>query len=95
MPEALTVFAFPAARRRRVRTNNGLERLSKEIKCRTRVAARFSNEPSRLRLVSAVVSKISDWEIERSYLTSRCPLMRQARSNLVEFRSLLLDATHP
>jgi transposase-like protein len=92
----LTVFAFPAARRRRLRTNNGLERLSKEIKRRTRVATLFPNEPSRLRLVSAVVSEISDdWEIGRSYLTSPGPLTRQARSNLVQFRSLLLDATHP
>ena len=65
----MTVFAFPAARRRRLRTNNGLERLSKEIKRRTRVATLFPNEASLLRLVSAVLSEISDdWETERSYL---------------------------
>jgi transposase-like protein len=32
IPEALEVFAFPAAHRKRLRTNNGLERLNKEIK---------------------------------------------------------------
>jgi len=69
VPEALTVFAFPAAHRKRLRTNNGLERLNREIKRRTRVATLFPNEASLLRLVSAVLSEISDdWETERSYL---------------------------
>jgi transposase-like protein len=69
VPEALTVFAFPAAHRRRLRTSNGLERLNKEIKRRTRVAALFPNEASVPRLFSAVLSEISeDWETERSDL---------------------------
>jgi len=69
IPEALTVFAFPAAHRKRLRRNNGLERLNKEIKRRTRVATLFPNEASVLRLVSAVLIEISDdWETERSYL---------------------------
>jgi transposase-like protein len=69
LPEALTVFGFPPGHRRRLRTNNGLERLNKEIKRRTRVATLFPNEASLLRLVSAVLSEISDdWETERSYL---------------------------
>jgi transposase-like protein len=72
IPEALTVFAFPAAHRRRLRTSNGLERLNKEIKRRTRVATLFPNEASVLRLVSAVLSEISDdWETERSYLNMK------------------------
>ena len=69
VPEAITVFGFPPGHRRRLRTNNGLERLNKEIKRRTRVATLFPNEASLLRLVSAVLSEISDdWETERSYL---------------------------
>ena len=68
----LKVFAFPAARRKRLRTNNGLERLNKEIKRRTRVATLFPNEASVLRLVSAVLSEISDdWETDRSYLNMK------------------------
>ena len=67
--EALEVFAFPAAHRKRLRTNNGLERLNKEIKRRPCVATLFPNEASQLRLVSAVLTEISDdWETERSYL---------------------------
>ena len=69
VPEAITVFGFPPGHRRRLRTNNGLERLNKEIKRRTRVATLFPNEASLLRLASAVLSEISDdWETERSYL---------------------------
>ena len=72
VPEALAVFAFPAAHRKRLRTNNGVERLNKEIKRRTRVATLFPNEASLLRLVSAVLSEISDdWETERSYLNMK------------------------
>jgi transposase-like protein len=54
---------------RRLRTSNVLERLNKEIKRRTRVATLFPNEASLLRLVSAVLTKISeDWETEKAYL---------------------------
>ena len=68
IPEAFTC-AFPAAHRRRLRMSTGLERLNKEIKRRTRVATLFPNEASVLRLVSAVLSEISDdWGTERSDL---------------------------
>jgi putative transposase len=69
VPEGLTVFALPAAHRRRLRTSNLLERLNKEIKRRTRVATLFPNEASLLRLVSAVLMEISEeWETEKIYL---------------------------
>jgi transposase-like protein len=72
MPEGLTVFALPAAHRKRLRTTNGLERLNKEIKRRTRVATLFPNEPSLLRLASAVLSEISDeWETGKIYLNMK------------------------
>ena len=69
LPEGLTIFAVPPEHRRRLRTINGLERLNKEIRRRTRVATLFPNEMSLLRLVSAVVSEISeDWETSRIYI---------------------------
>lgn len=37
LPEGLSVFAFPERHRRRLRTANGLERLNREIRRRTRV----------------------------------------------------------
>jgi putative transposase len=69
VPDSLTVFAFPPAHRRRLRTSNLLERLNKEIKRRTRVATLFPNEAALLRLVSAVLMEISEeWETDKIYL---------------------------
>ncbi len=79
-PDSLTVFAFPAPHRRRLRTSNLLERLNKEIKRRTRVATLFPNEAALLRLVSAVLMEISEeWETEKIYLRmeNRGPIMRE------------------
>jgi transposase-like protein len=70
IPEGLTVFDFPEAHQRRIRTSNLLERVSQEIKRRTRVVRIFPNQASCLRLVSAVLMEISeDWETGRVYLS--------------------------
>jgi transposase-like protein len=71
IPEGLTVFSFPASQRRRLRTSNGLERLSREIKRRTRVVSIFPNEAACLRLISAILMEINEeWQVEdRIYLT--------------------------
>ena len=72
IPEGLTVFNLPAPHRRRLRTTNGLERISQEVKRRTRVARLFPNETSLLRLVSAVLSEISEeWETGKVYLNMK------------------------
>jgi transposase-like protein len=69
LPEGFTVFMLPQRHRRQLRTANMLERVNKEIKRRTRVATLFPNEPSLLRLVSAVLMEISDeWETGKTYL---------------------------
>ena len=70
VPDGLTVFAFPAAHWRRLRTSNVLERLNREIKRRTRVATLFPNEASLLRLVSAILMEISEeWDTQIVYIT--------------------------
>ena len=74
VPEGLTVFDFPAEHRRRLRTNNGLERLNREIKRRTRVASIFPNEASLLRLATAVLMETDDeWQTEKRYLPKATP----------------------
>jgi transposase-like protein len=74
VPEGLTVFDFPADHRRRLRTNNGLERLNREIKRRTRVASIFPNEASLLRLATAVLMETDDeWQTEKRYLPKANP----------------------
>jgi transposase-like protein len=63
VPESFTVFALPKEHRLRLRTSNAAERVNEEIKRRTRVARIFPNPKSLLRLVTAVLSDISDdWE---------------------------------
>jgi transposase-like protein len=69
LPEGLTVFALPGAHRTRLRTTNGLERLNREIKRRTRVVTVFPNEAALLRLASALLVEISEeWETGKVYL---------------------------
>lgn len=69
VPEGLTVFDFPVEHRRRLRTNNGLERLNREIKRRTRVAILFPNEASLERLATAVLMEVDEeWQTEKRYL---------------------------
>lgn len=69
LPEGLTSFDFPQTHRRLIRTTNGLERLNKEIKRRTRVVGIFPNENACLRLVTAIVMEYSDeWETGKAYI---------------------------
>jgi putative transposase len=69
IPEGFTVFSFPRAHQRRLRTSNYMERLSQEVKRRTRVVRVFPNEDSCLRLVSAILMEFSEeWEFGRLYL---------------------------
>ncbi len=64
--EGLTIFSFPAQHMVRTRTTNVLERLNREIKRRTQVASIFPNEASCLRLVTAILTEVSeDWLTER------------------------------
>jgi transposase-like protein len=72
VPESLTVFALPEAQRKKLRTTNSLERLNKEIKRRPRVATLFPNEKSLERLVTALLSEVSDeWETGSIYLSMK------------------------
>ncbi len=69
IPEGLTVFAWEPKQRRLLRTVNGLERLNREIRRRTRVAVMFPNEASCLRLVTAIVMEVSEeWQTGRAYI---------------------------
>jgi transposase-like protein len=70
VPQGLTVFDYPSAHRRRIRTSNGLERLSREVRRRTRVVSIFPNEASCLRLISAILMETDEaWQTGRVYLS--------------------------
>jgi putative transposase len=69
LPEGFAVFSLPEPMRRRLRTTNMAENLNRQIRRRTRTASLFPNVDSLLRLVTAVVSEISDeWEAGDVYL---------------------------
>ena len=52
-----------------MKTINGLERLHREIRRRTRVVGIFPHEASALRLISAVLAEIhEEWLTDRQYL---------------------------
>ena len=69
LPEGLTVMAFPAAQRQRLRTVNALERFSQELRRRTKVVGVFPNEAACLRLISALAMETSEeWETGKTYL---------------------------
>jgi putative transposase len=67
--ETLSYYSFPVEHWKRIRTNNGLERIMKEIRRRTRVVGAFPDGESALMLVAARLRHIagSVWS-EKMYL---------------------------
>ena len=69
LPDGFAAFDLPHGQRVRLRTTNGLERINREIKRRTRVASIFPNTASCLRLVSALLAECDeDWMTGKIYL---------------------------
>lgn len=71
--EGFTIYEFPRAHWKKLRTTNPLERVNREIKRRTRVASLFPNKEACLRLVSAVLL-----EVHEEWLTGSCYLPMKA-----------------
>jgi transposase-like protein len=62
--------AFPRDHWRRIRTTNGLERINKELKRRTRVVGAFPSENSFMRLgVSVLIDINEEWLTAKKYLS--------------------------
>lgn len=62
--------AFPREHWRRIRTTNGLERINKELKRRTRVVGAFPSDQSFMRLgVSILIDINEEWMTTRKYLS--------------------------
>jgi transposase-like protein len=76
--EGLTIYQFPKEHRRKLRTSNGIERVNREIKKRTRVAVLFPNKESALRLVTGVILEIhEEWVTGKVYLNMDCLISSQ------------------
>jgi transposase-like protein len=65
--ETLAYYQFPEEHWRRIRTNNPLERILREIRRRTRVVGAFPDGESALNLAAARLSHIagSEWSTKR------------------------------
>ncbi len=67
--EGFTVYRFARSSHRRIQTVNGLERVNREIRRRTKVVGIFPNQASVLRLTSAVLAEIhEEWITGQQYL---------------------------
>jgi len=77
--ETLAYYAFPSEHWRRIRTNNPLERLMKEIRRRTRVVGAFPDGKSCLNLAAARLRHVAGttWSAKR-YLNME--LLRKEKS---------------
>ena len=65
----LTYLDFPAEHQRRIRTNNLLERMNREIKCRPRVIQAIPSAESMLRLVGAACAEQDEDRSSKRYIS--------------------------
>ena len=76
--ETLTYCDFPSEHWTRIRTNNVIERLNREIRCRTRVVGTFPDGSSALMLVCARLRHVTDTQwgnkkyMNRKHLEAAC-----------------------
>jgi transposase-like protein len=62
--------SFPRQHWRRIRTTNGLERINKELKRRSRVSGAYPNDQSLLRVAVCIMMNINeDWITGNRYLS--------------------------
>ena len=103
VPETLAYYAFPEEHWRRIRTNNPLERIMREIRRRTRVVGAFPDGNSALNLAAARLRHIAgtrwstkrylNMELLRQLTCSPSFIRRLIESVLLLIRTRTLD--HP
>jgi transposase-like protein len=69
IPEGRTVFSLPNHKHKRLRISHMCKALNTQIKRRTKVAGLFPNTDSILRLVTVILTELSEeWETGKVYL---------------------------
>jgi len=89
--ETLTYYAFPEEHWRRIRTNNPLERLLREIRRRTRVVGAFPDGESALNLAAARLRHVAGttWQAISEHRTAEGPADERSHHRLIQARAPL------
>jgi hypothetical protein len=89
--ETLAYYAFPEEHWRRIRTNNPLERILREIRRRTRVVGAFPDGQSALNLAAARLRHIAGtaWSTKSEHLVAEGPPDERRHHRLSQGRAPL------
>jgi putative transposase len=84
LQEALTYTAFPSSHHRLIRTTNGLERVFREVKRRTRVIGIFADEQSTETLATTMLLRVSEDWTKRHCLPCSTSSSRNLQGSLLD-----------
>lgn len=86
--ETLTYYSYPSEHWRKIRTNNPLERIMREIRRRTRVVGAFPDRQSALMLSAARLRHIANtrWGVKkyRQYEVAESKYIGQCRGSCIK-----------
>jgi transposase-like protein len=69
LEDSLAFYAFPEVDKKKISSTNGVERLNREIRRRSRVIGVFPTPESHVRLITCyLIEYAEDWETERNYI---------------------------
>ncbi len=69
LEDSLAFYAFPEVDKKKISSTNGVERLNREIRRRSRVIGVFPSSEAHVRLITCyLVEYAEDWETERNYI---------------------------
>lgn len=88
---AMTVMIFSQTTRKALRSSNHIERLNRELKCRSNVIGIFPNSESLLRLMGSVILERNDVLKERAQRLFYQPTYREIMHKSDELRKIAME----